>query len=239
MNKHKRIFFYIFFTIIISSKALLAQNSVPDTAETDIDTTVKSELDIKYDSVLSKAASSLGVSAYTDAIAFYKEASTLKPANVYPYKMIIYAEDLAFKQKRADDLKHKAKIRDELSKANNAIAVKSWDSAKFLFNEVLTLNPEKADQEYAENKIEAIDLELARIAARIPPKPAPPVVIIPKNRREARAMRKMAERNAKLPPALISPTAQTQTQVPQQTTNTIAPPVSKKNLHQPQHLRKL
>ena len=223
MAKYKLIFLYILFAIIIPSKALLAQNVTPDTADTEIDTTVKSELDIKYDSVLSKAALSLSASAYNDAIAFYKLASTLKPANVYPYKMIIYAEDLAFKQKRADDLKRKAKIRDDLSKANNEIDKKSWDSAKFFFNEVLSLNPQKTDQDYAKSKIEAIDLELARIAARIPPKPAPVVVVVPKNRREARAMRKMAERNAKLPPALTASASQVQTQIATQAANTAAP----------------
>ncbi|CAA9468275.1 MAG: Octanoate-[acyl-carrier-protein]-protein-N-octanoyltransferase [uncultured Segetibacter sp.] len=182
--------------MVLPGKLILAQ-------DVDSDTTVQSELDIKYDSVLARATSSLTASDYQQSINYYKEASVLKPGESYPYKMIKYVQDIAAKQKRADDLKRKAQIKDDLVKANQAIVEKNWDSAKVLFNEILTLHPEKADEDYARSKVEAIDLELERIALRTPVKEAPPVVIPPKNRREARARRKVAERNASLAAASV------------------------------------
>lgn len=191
-------------------KVILGQDIESDTA-------VQSELDIKYDSILAKATSSLTASAYQQSINYYKEASALKPAETYPYKMINYVQDLADKQKRSDDLRRKAQIKNDLIRANQAVLDRRWDSAKFLFNEILTLEPDKADMDYAKAKIAAIDLELERIAQRTPPpKEAPPVVIPPKNRREARAQRKIAERNASI--ALVSD--RTITQKPTETKTT-------------------
>lgn len=217
MYRFKYTFPFVLFLIVIPFKTLLAQNTVTDTTEAD--TANRSELDIKYDSILSKAAAFLSASAYDEAISSYKQAAALKPAEAYSYKMINYAEDISAKQKHADDLKRRAKIKDDLTRANNAIAVKSWDSAKTIFGEILTLKPEKADQDYAKSKIEAIDLELQRIAARVSPKPEPVAVVIPKNRREARAMRKIAERNAKFGPVSTAATPQIQQQVPAQANN--------------------
>jgi len=191
MNKKKYVVLCIILSLLMPCKIILGQNVESDTA-------VQSELDIKYDSVLGKAAAALTASAYQQSIDYYKEASALKPGESYAYKMINYVQDLAVKQKRADDLKRKAQIKDDLTKANQSIADKKWDSAKILFNRVLALKPEKADEEFAKSKVEAIDLELQRIALRTPVKEEPKPVYVPKNRSEARAFRKLAERNAML-----------------------------------------
>lgn len=175
--------------MVMPSTCILAQNI-------ESDTTVESELDIQYDSVLARAASALTTSAFQQSIDYYKQASSLKPAETYPFKMIKYVEDLAVKQKRADDLKRKAQIQNDLNRANQAIVDKKWDSAKVLFNEILSLQPQKADEEYAKSKVSAIDLELQRIVSRTPPKVEPKPIVLPKNRREARALRKLEERNA-------------------------------------------
>ncbi len=191
MDAKKYIVLFIIFIIVMPCKIIFGQDVEGDTA-------VQSELDIKYDSILAKAASSLTASAYQQSIDYYKQASALKPSETYAYKMINYVQDLAVKQKRSDDLKRKAQIKDDLMRANQAIVNRNWVSARAAFNKVLTLQPEKGDEEYAKSKIAAIDLELARIAARIPVKVEPPVVVLPKNRREARAQRKLAERNVSL-----------------------------------------
>ncbi|MEJ7682421.1 MAG: hypothetical protein WKG06_32135 [Segetibacter sp.] len=195
MSTNKYILLFIIFFLVMPFKVILGQE-----AEAEIDTAQESELDIKYDSVLSKAASSLADSAFKEAIDYYKEASGLKPTETYPYKMLKYAEtilsEVTAKQKRADDLKRKAQIRDDLYKANEAIVDRNWDSARFYFNEILTLQPEKTDADYAKSKIEAIRLELQRIALRTPVKEEPKPVFVPRNRREARAQRKVEERNA-------------------------------------------
>ena len=201
MNTKKYIVFYIIFLIVIPSKIILGQ-------DIDVDTAVQTELDIKYDSILAKGTSALTASAYQQAIEYYKEAGALKPAETYPYKMIKYVEDLAARQKRSDDLKRKAQIKTELVSANQAIADKNWGNARVLFKQILALQPEKADEEYAKAKIAAIDLELKRIALRAPVKEEPKPVILPKNRREARAMRKVAERNATLTTASDGAAAQ-------------------------------
>ena len=192
MSTNKYITLFIIFFLVMPFKVTIGQEADSDTAQ-------GSELDIKYDLVLSKAASSLSDSAYKEAIVYYKEASSLKPNETYPSKMIKYAENImsevAAKQKRADDLKRKAQIRDVLFKANQAIVDRNWDSAKLYFNEILTLQPEKTDEEYAKSKVQAIDLELQRIALRTPIKEEPKPVFVPRNRREARAQRKLEERN--------------------------------------------
>ncbi len=204
MSTYKYIILCIIFSMLLPCKIISGQDIESDTA-------VQSELDIKYDSVLAKATSSLTASAFQESINYYREASALKPHETYPYKMIRYVKDLTARQKLSDDLKRKAKIKDNLIRANQAIVDRSWYNAKSLFNEVLTLHPEKTDEDYAKSKIDAIDLELQRIALRIPVKEEPKPVIVPKNRREARAQRKVAERNAVI--ALASNRAMAQKQI--------------------------
>ncbi|WP_018611313.1 hypothetical protein [Segetibacter koreensis] len=190
MSTNKKIFLSIIFLVLIPCKVIFAQDVQSS------DTAVQTQLDIEYDSVLAKAASSLTSSAFEESINYYKKAGELKPGETYPYKMIKYVEALAEKQKHADDLKRKAQIKSDLIKANQAIVSKNWDSAKIYFNEVLALHPEKPDEDFARSKVAAIDLELQRIASRTPVKEVPKPVIVPKNKREARALRKLAERNA-------------------------------------------
>ena len=191
MYRQKHLFFCILLLIVMPCTAVLAQDE-------DTDTTVLTELDIKYDSILSKATSALTAENYQQAVTYYKDANALKPTETFPLKMIRYVEEITVRQKRADDLKRKTQIRDDLSRANRAIANKNWDSASFLFKEILTLQPEKAEEDYAKSKIDAIDLELKRIALRTPPKLEPVIVVLPKNRREVRAQRKIAQRNTML-----------------------------------------
>ncbi|HEX8277535.1 MAG TPA: hypothetical protein VF540_02530 [Segetibacter sp.] len=210
MSSYKYIVFCIIFLVLIPCKIIFSQDIF--SYEIESDTAVQSELDIKYDSALAKATSSLTASAFQQSIDYYKEASALKPGETYPYKMIRYVKELEIQKKRSDDLKRKAQIRDDLIRANQAIVDKSWNKAKSLFNEILTLHPEKTDEDYAKSKIEAIDLELKRIALRTPVVVAPPVVIPPRNRREARAQRKLAERSAIIASAANRVKAQKQTE---------------------------
>lgn len=226
MNKKKYVVLCIILSLLMPCKIIFGQNVESDTA-------VQSELDIKYDSVLGKAAAALTASAYQQSIDYYKEASALKPGESYAYKMINYVQDLAVKQKRADDLKRKAQIKDDLTKANQAIVDKKWDSAKILFNRILALKPEKADEEFAKSKVEAIDLELQRIALRMPVKEEPKPVYVPKNRSEARAFRKLAERNAMLASA-ASKKPPTPAAIPSPAKNVAVAPSAPKNNSVPQ-----
>jgi len=150
-----------------------------------VDTTQQG-VDLKYDSVMAIAAKSFSDSSYEKAIAHYREAAKLKPQETYPDKMIMYVEatsrEAAAKQKRERELSEKAQIKDDLLKANQAIADKNWASAKSLFNEILTLHPQKGDEDFAKSKIQAIDLELQRIAAKIPVKEEPKPVYVPETK---------------------------------------------------------
>jgi hypothetical protein len=192
MTANKYTILFIIFLIVMPFKMIFGQDMAGDTTET--------EADRKYDSVMAKAAKSFSDSSYDDAIAYYKEAGKLKPQESYPAKMIIYVEatsrEVADKRKREDELKRKNQIQENLAKANTAILDKDWSLAKSLFNEILSLHPNKGDEDFAKSKIQAIDLELQRIALRTPVKEEPKPVYVPKTRREARAMRKQAERNA-------------------------------------------
>jgi hypothetical protein len=220
MYNCKHIFFYVLFLIVIPFQFITAQNTSTDGSQ-------NNELDNKYDSVISKAAFSLTSAQYKQASDYYKEASLLKPQEMYPHKMIKYVEgimtDEAAKQKRINDLTQKAQIKNVLNKANKAIVNGSWDSARLLFTEILTLNPSKTDEDYAKSKIEAIDLELKRIVLRTPPKPEPVVIAPPKNRSEARARRKLAERNALIASLAAKEKTQDQTQAPPPQKTILAP----------------
>lgn len=189
MNTNKCLFVLIIFFTVLPCRSLFAQ----EVDETD---TVQSELDIRYDSILAKATSALTANDYQRAINFYKEAGTIKENDTYAYKMIRYVEELAAKQKRADELKRKALIKDGLIKANQAVAEKKWDSAKVYYSQVLALQPDKADDDFARSKVAAIDLELQRIVVRTPVKETPKPAYVPKTRREIREQKKLEERNA-------------------------------------------
>lgn len=228
MYTYKYIILCILFFTAIPSKVIIAQQSSADSVGIN-------ELEDKYDSVITKAALSLTSAQYKEASDYYREASLLKPEETYPLKMIKYAEGImaeaAEKQKLADELKRRIQIKDYLNKANNAILAAKWDSARILFSQILTLHPEKMDADYTKSKIEAIDLELKRIVLRTPPKPEPVVVAPPKNRSEARARRKLAERNATM--ASASAKAAPQTQTPAPVKNTVVAPAAKGIVQKP------
>lgn len=228
MYTYKYIILCILFFTAIPSKVIIAQQSSADSVGIN-------ELEDKYDSVITKAALSLTSAQYKEASDYYREASLLKPEETYPLKMIKYAEGImaeaAEKQKLADELKRRIQIKDYLNKANNAILATKWDSARILFSQILTLHPEKMDADYTKSKIEAIDLELKRIVLRTPPKPEPVVVAPPKNRSEARARRKLAERNATM--ASASAKAAPQTQTPAPVKNTVVAPAAKGIVQKP------
>ena len=228
MYTYKYIILCILFFTAIPSKVIIAQQSSADSVGIN-------KLEDKYDSVITKAALSLTSAQYKEASDYYREASLLKPEETYPLKMIKYAEGImaeaAEKQKLADELKRRIQIKDYLNKANNAILAAKWDSARILFSQILTLHPEKTDADYAKSKIEAIDLELKRIVLRTPPKPEPVVVAPPRNRSEARARRKLAERNATMASASVK--AAPQTQAPAPVKNTVVAPAAKAIVQKP------
>lgn len=228
MYTFKYIVLCILFLTALPGEALIAQQVPADSAAIE-------ELQNKYDSVITKAALSLTSAQYKQASDYYREASLLKPEETYPNKMITYVEtimaDAAEKQKRADDLKRRAQVKDNLNRANNAIVNKSWDSARAFFSEILTLQPEKADEEYAKSKIAAIDLELKRIILRTPVKQEPVVVALPKNRSEARARRKLEERNAIMASSSVKAVPQTQASLPVK--NAAVTPVAKEVVQKP------
>ena len=233
MYIYKYIILCFLFLIAIPCKVLLAQQTSADNTSA-VDSALIIELENQYDSVITKAALSLTGAQYKQAADYYKEASLLKPEETYPLKMIKYVEtimaDVAEKQKRADDLKRRAQVKDELNKANNAIVNRSWDSARVLFSRIIALHPDKADEDYAKSKIEAIDLEQKRIILRIPPKPQPVVVAPPKNRSEARARRKLLERNAVLAAAAAAAKSTAEAQAPLTAQNAAVKPVAKETL---------
>jgi len=228
MHTFKYIILCILFLTAIPSEVIIAQQASADS-------TAINELEDKYDSVITKAALALTGAQYKEASDYYREASLLKPAETYPLKMIKYVESImaeaAEKQRLADESKRRAQIKDDLNKANNAILNRSWDSARALFSNILALHPEKADEEYAKSKITAIDLEQKRIILRTPLKPEPVVIAPPKNRSEARARRKLAERSAML--ASAPPKAVPQTQAASPVKNAVVAPVVKGSIQKP------
>lgn len=158
---------------IISREAIISL--VNDTARED-------ELPTPYDSIISLAANSLTEPPYEKALDLYKQANVLMPEETYPLKIIKYVESLISdyqeKTNRQQYLARRAQIVYLISKANKALEEKKLDSAKAWLTEAIALQPTKTQGEYAEKKVEAIDIELQRIAAmpvKEEPKPAEPL----------------------------------------------------------------
>jgi len=174
--------------------------STKDPAKSATPKGVKNVLMDRADSAIAMGDSMLSAKDYKQSLEYYKEAHSLKPENAYAARMVANVEsvlyDIAEKQKKTEELKLKAQINEYLDLANKAIVDKNWQTAKDLYLKILDLKPAPAQKDFALKKIETIDLELERIASRTPPKKEPEVVKKPKNKREARAMRKEAERSA-------------------------------------------
>jgi tetratricopeptide (TPR) repeat protein len=64
----------------------------------------------------------------------------------------------------------KVEIRTLMNDALNAIVEKKYDTAKILYQTVLSLNPSKVQEEFARKKIEAINTELGKGVAKVEPK---------------------------------------------------------------------
>ena len=140
-----------------------------------------------YDICLSKAAAAIGTMDYKKAQDLYKEAGVLKPKEDYPAKMIVYLEGVlseeAERQKLSEIAKQRRKIIEIKEKASQSIVQKNWNEALEGFKEILTLNPAKADEEFAKQKISAIEAEISKTASENALKKEP-VAVIPKGKRE-------------------------------------------------------
>jgi hypothetical protein len=64
----------------------------------------------------------------------------------------------------------RVEIRTLMNDALNAIVEKKYDTAKILYQTVLSLNPSKVQEEFARKKIEAINTELGKGVAKVEPK---------------------------------------------------------------------
>jgi hypothetical protein len=141
----------------------------------------------KYDTCIDKAATAIMQQDFKKAQDYYKEAGLLKPAETYPAKMIVYFEGIllenAKKEEREELLRQRRKGIEIKQKALQSIVDKDWKAALEGFKEVLTLNPAKADEEFARQKIAAIELEIAKVDAANAQKKTP-VAVAPKGKRE-------------------------------------------------------
>lgn len=151
------------------------------------------EIDNHYDSCLSKAAFAISTTDYKKAQDFYKEAGLLKPAEDYPAKMIVYLEGVlkeeGEKQKHSEAAKRRSKIINVKARADQAVFNKNWRAALEGFEEILTLNPTKGDEEFARQKITSIEAEIAKADAAEALKTAPAAVTTQQKRSKDQAKR--------------------------------------------------
>ncbi|HEX8461131.1 MAG TPA: hypothetical protein VF623_06860 [Segetibacter sp.] len=146
----------LFGFLLLQTVKMVAQSNANDTKDSTI---IKPGT---YDYAISQAANSLGKGELEEAKTYYKQASDLKSGDWYSVKMIKYIDgkiwDAKEKQNKEESLKKKAEINLLMSKALDAIAQKEYDSARSFYNQVLTLNPVKSQEEFARKKIEVIDM---------------------------------------------------------------------------------
>jgi hypothetical protein len=118
-----------------------------------------------FDSVISRASSALSQHDFDKAKDYYKQAALLKPQSSYRIKMIQYIESnqlsTAKKQAEALDIRRKSEINGLMTNALKAIMDKNYDSARTIYSKILTLNPLKSQYEFAQQKIQAIDMALS------------------------------------------------------------------------------
>nr|MDQ3048668.1 hypothetical protein [Bacteroidota bacterium] len=126
------------------------------------------ELNEKYNSAIAKADKALLAKSYDDAKTGYNEALGIKSAEAYPRTKLAEIDkllaDLAAKEKAEADKLAKAKELEEkykaaITKADAALGVKEYASAKGSYNEALAL---KATEKYPKDKIAEIDAILAK-----------------------------------------------------------------------------
>lgn len=147
------------FVILFLSLVLVASSQESDTA------TKAGGVSDKYNLIISKAATAVSNQNFEEAKALYNEALALKPNDPFASGMIINVNNsikaLEVIRQRNSDLKRKADINILLKQAESEVSAKNYDSAKKHYNEVLALNPIKSQEEFAKQRIRAIDFALS------------------------------------------------------------------------------
>ncbi len=127
-----------------------------------------------YDSIIYKADSAIFKEEFYKAKEYYEQAIVLQPENSYPVQMLKNAENAirSIEERKAHelDIKRKAEVSRLMTEASKEIFDKNYDSALVLYIRILSLNPIKSQEEFAKQKIKAIDRALGK-SSQIPAAP--------------------------------------------------------------------
>jgi tetratricopeptide (TPR) repeat protein len=115
----------------------------------------------RYDLIMLKGAAAVSNENFDEAKALYNEAILLRPNDPVATGMLITVNNsikaLEVIRLRNADLKRKADINILLKQAENEVAAKNYVSAKIHYEQVLALNPIKSQEEFAKQRIRAIE----------------------------------------------------------------------------------
>ncbi|MEO6254560.1 MAG: hypothetical protein ABIO79_14705, partial [Ferruginibacter sp.] len=123
-----------------------------------------------YDQKVATADSLLILKMYESAMAYYKEALKIKPAEYYPQTQVNYItgevknqqkekEDRAKLEAYQKEQEQDQRYRDALKQGKQAIAEKNYGVAKAAYTEVLRIQP---DHEYAQHMLKVIDFQMGK-----------------------------------------------------------------------------
>ncbi|MGI8635606.1 MAG: hypothetical protein ACR2KZ_09410, partial [Segetibacter sp.] len=115
----------------------------------------------KYDLLILKAANAVANEDFEQAKALYTEAISIKPSDPFASGMLITANNslkaLEVIRLRNSDLKRKDDINKLLNQAQAEVMAKNYENARIHYNQVLSLQPIKSQEEFVKQRLRAID----------------------------------------------------------------------------------
>jgi hypothetical protein len=124
--------------IYLQATAVKAEEQYPKDKAAECDKNMQGEKDAKYNAIISSADSLFKLSDYSAAKVKYKEASTARPAEVYPKDKMKECDDMIAKMGKDKQ------YADLISKADAKFAAKDWVGAKALYVQASGVKTEEA-----------------------------------------------------------------------------------------------
>ena len=149
----KSILFILFFTHFLIASA--QEGKVDSTAAK------PQALVDKYDLLILNAANAVANENFNEAKALYTEALLIKPNDPFAGGMLLTVNNslkaLEVIRQRSADLKRKDDINKLLNQAQTEVMAKNYESARILYNQILSLQPIKSQEDFVKQRLRAID----------------------------------------------------------------------------------
>ncbi|MCK6640083.1 MAG: hypothetical protein L6Q81_08350 [Bacteroidia bacterium] len=141
--------------IYLQASAVKAEEQYPKDKAAECDKNIQGEKDTKYNAIIASADSLFKLSDYSAAKVKYKEASTARPAEVYPKDKIKECDDLIAKSGKDKQ------YNDLIAKADEKFKAEDYATAKPLYSQASAV---KTEEQYPKDQIKICDEKLALVS---------------------------------------------------------------------------